>query len=231
MLQRTILRASRQAARRTPAFAPLRQPFGVTRVAVTPALRWYADVAPAKEGEAAEKKEAEDAQPAANDEAAKLKEQIEKKDKEIIELKDKYLRSVADFRNLQERTARETKAAKDFAIQRFARDLVESVDNLDRALGTVPAEKLKSDNADLIALHDGIKMTDTILINTLKKHGLERFDPSETGEKFDPNVHEAVFQAPQPDKEDGCCFHTQQKGFKLNGRVLRPAKVGVVKNA
>jgi molecular chaperone GrpE len=145
-------------------------------------------------------------------------------------MQDKYLRSVADFRNLQERTKREIQAAKDFAIQRFARDLVESVDNLDRALGTVPADKLK-DNADLSALHDGIKMTDGILINTLKKHGLERFDPSESGEKFDPNVHEAVFQAPQPDKEDGICFHTQQKGFKLNGRVLRPAKVGVVKNA
>lgn len=151
----------------------------------------------------------------------------------MVVLQDKYLRSVADFRNLQERTKRETQAAKDFAIQRFARDLVESVDNLDRALGTVPADKLKAGegNSDLIALHDGIKMTDGILINTLKKHGLERFDPSEAGEKFDPNVHEAVFQAPQPDKEDGSCFHTQQKGFKLNGRVLRPAKVGVVKNA
>jgi len=197
-------------------------------VASTPAFRWYSDATEApKEGESAEKK---DAAPA-NDEAAKQKAELEKKDKEIVELKDKYLRSVADFRNLQERTKREIQGAKDFAIQRFARDLVESVDNLDRALGTVPADKLKGDNSDLIALHDGIKMTDTILINTLKKHGLERFDPSESGEKFNPNVHEAVFQAPQPDKEDGICFHTQQKGFMLNGRVLRPAKVGVVKNA
>ena len=80
-------------------------------------------------------------------------------------------------------------------------------------------------------MHDGLKMTDNILMNTLKKHGLERFDPSVAGEKFDPNIHEAVFQTPQPDKEDGICFHTQQKGFMLNGRVLRPAKVGVVKNA
>ncbi|KAH7392717.1 mitochondrial co-chaperone-like protein GrpE [Pyrenochaeta sp. MPI-SDFR-AT-0127] len=226
MLQRTILRASRQAARRTPAFAPLRQQLNVTRAAASPAIRWYSDAPAAKEGEAAEKKD-----DTSSNETTQLKEQVEKKDKEIVELKDKYLRSVADFRNLQERTKRETQAAKDFAIQRFARDLVESVDNLDRALGTVPAEKLKGDNKDLIALHDGIKMTDTILINTLKKHGLERFDPSEAGEKFDPNIHEAVFQAPQPDKEDGSCFHTQQKGFKLNGRVLRPAKVGVVKNA
>lgn len=146
---------------------------------------------------------------------------------------DKYLRSVADFRNLQERTKREIQAAKDFAIQRFARDLVESVDNLDRAIGTVPPEKLKGENQnqELVAFHDGIRMTENILMTTLKKHGLERFDPSMEGERFDPNIHEAVFQAPQPDKEDGSCFHTQQKGFKLNGRVLRPAKVGVVKNA
>jgi len=230
MLQRTILRASRQqAARSIRSFAPLRQPSAITRAAATPAIRWYSDAPAAKEGETAEKKEGE--APAANGEVTQLKEALEKKDKEVIDLKDKYLRSVADFRNLQERTQREIKAAKDFAIQRFARDLVESVDNLDRALGTVSEDKLKSDNTDLIALHDGIKMTDSILISTLKKHGLERFDPSEQAEKFDPNVHEAVFQAPQPDKEDGTCFHTQQKGFRLNGRVLRPAKVGVVKNA
>lgn len=74
-------------------------------------------------------------------------------------------------------------------------------------------------------------MTETILMQTLKKHGLERFDPSAEAEKFNPNIHEAVFQAPQADKEEGTVFFTQQKGFTLNGRVLRPAKVGVVKNS
>ena len=68
-------------------------------------------------------------------------------------------------------------------------------------------------------------------MQTLKKHGLERVDPSKDLEKFDPNRHEAVFMAPQPDKEDGVVFHTQEKGFTLNGRVLRAPKVGVVKNA
>ena len=77
------------------------------------------------------------------------------------------------------------------------------MDNLDRALATVPAEKLSPDNSDLVTLHDGLKMTDTILMNTLKRHGLERFDPSAEAEKFDPNVHEAVFPTPQPDNEDG----------------------------
>lgn len=82
MLQRTILRASRQAARRTPAFAPLRQQPLVTRTAAIPAIRWYSDAPAPKEGEAAEKKE-----DASSDEATKLKEQVEKKDKEIVELK------------------------------------------------------------------------------------------------------------------------------------------------
>jgi molecular chaperone GrpE len=71
-------------------------------------------------------------------------------------------------------------------------------------------------------------MTENILMSTLEKHGLERMNPD--GEKFNPNEHEATFMAPQPDKEDGSVFHVQQKGFKLNGRVLRAAKVGVVKN-
>lgn len=146
---------------------------------------------------------------------------------------DKYLRSVADFRNLQERTKREVQAARDFALQKFARDLLDSVDNLDRALATVPAAALAGEaaNADLVALHGGLKMTEGILMGVLKKHGLERVDPAAEGAKFDPNTHEAVFQAPQPGKEDGTVFHTQQKGFTLNGRVLRAAKVGVVKNS
>lgn len=111
----------------------------------------------------------------------------------------------------------------------------------------VPADALKEGtNAELKTLYDGLKMTETILMNTLKKHGLERTDP--IGDKFDPNLHEATFMTPQPGKEDNVIFHTQQKGFILNGRVLRvclaplvtlfisltvsqAAKVGVVKNS
>lgn len=148
-------------------------------------------------------------------------------------LQDKCLRSIADFRNLQERTQREVKTAREFAISKFAKDLVESVDNLDRALGTVPQEKLKAaekseDLQDLANFYDGLKMTETILMQTLQKHGLERLSPE--GDKFNPNEHEATFMAPQEGKEDNTVFFVQQSGFKLNGRVLRAAKVGVVKN-
>jgi len=140
---------------------------------------------------------------------------------------------VADFRNLQDRTARDMKAARDFAIQGFAKDLVDSVDNLDRALVMVPEEKLAAPDKteaqqDLANLYDGLKMTETLLMATLRKHGLERFDP--VGDKFNPNEHEATFMTPVPDKEHNTVFHVQQKGFKLNQRVLRAAKVGVVNN-
>lgn len=126
-------------------------------------------------------------------------------------MQDKWKRQIAEFRNLQTQTKREVQAAKDFALQRFAKDLLDSVDNLDRALGAVPQEKL-SDNQELKTLYDGLKMTETILMNTLAKHGLERFDPAENSDKFDPNRHEATFQTPQPDKQDGTVFFTQSKG-------------------
>ncbi|KAL9001335.1 MAG: hypothetical protein Q9169_000226 [Polycauliona sp. 2 TL-2023] len=173
------------------------------------------------------------------------KKELDAKNREIIDLKDRYLRSVADFRNLQDRTKRDVQSARDFAIQKFAADLIESVDNLDRALGTVPPSKLapqnsdpdtppesKEYNKDLANLYDGLKMTESILMGTLKKHGMERFDPSEgEGEMFNPNLHEATFQTKVDGKEDGKVFMTQQKGFLLKGRVLRAAKVGVVKNS
>lgn len=74
---------------------------------------------------------------------------------------------------------------------------------------------------DLRNLYDGLKMTERIMMETLKKHGLERFDPSESGERFDPNLHEAMFMTKMEGKEDGSVFVTQQKGFRLNGRVIR----------
>ncbi|KAL5336447.1 GrpE-domain-containing protein [Aspergillus crustosus] len=165
--------------------------------------------------------------------------ELEDKKKEVVELKDKYVRSVADFLNLQERTKREMENARNFAIQRFAADLLESIDNFDRALLAVPGDKLSAakneENKDLLDLVDGLKMTQHILLNTLQKHGLQQFNPSEPADdgkpqKFDPNRHEATFMTKVEGKENGEIMYTQSKGFTLNGRVLRAAKVGVVKN-
>ncbi|TVY35459.1 GrpE protein-like protein, mitochondrial [Lachnellula occidentalis] len=236
MIQRTLLRQTRalsSSIRSAPRTAISRPQFlPANRLSARPlaSARWYATEPEAKkDSEAAEgKTEAKAEDP--------IKKDLETKEREIIDLKDKYVRSVAEFRNLQERTKRDMQAAKDFAIQKFAKDLVDSVDNLDRALSMVPEEKLnapeKSEHLqDLVSLYEGLKMTEGILMSTLKKHGLERFDPSVEGEKFNPNEHEATFMTPMEGKEDNTVFLTQQKGFKLNGRILRAAKVGVVKNS
>ena len=103
------------------------------------------------------------------------------------------------------------------------------MDNLDRALTTVPAEALEAregegaagPNQDLVNLHDGLRMTERVMMQALAKHGLERYDPAEKEERFDPNLHEASFMAPMQGKEDGAVFTTIQKGFVLNGRVIR----------
>ncbi|EAL93598.1 hypothetical protein KXW98_000238 [Aspergillus fumigatus] len=212
------------------------QLLSVRPVVRQPTYRFYSTENQAQNAEKAEAKENEAAEESPEE---SLRKELEAKEKEIVDLKDKYMRSVADFLNLQERTKRDMENARNFAIQRFAVDLLESIDNFDRALLAVPAEKLKAEvtesNKELMDLVSGLRMTQNILLNTLKKHGLERFDPSEPAEdgkpqKFDPNVHEATFMTKVEGKEDGDIIHTQTTGFKLNGRVLRAAKVGVVKN-
>ncbi|KAI1388890.1 GrpE-domain-containing protein [Hypoxylon trugodes] len=246
MLKQALSRSSRaiSSSSRTIAQRPIIRsqfspaPLNSLRSGLPTSTRWYSDQtesAAKKEGEGPTSQvEAKDGETvnAPSDAEAELKKKLETKEKEVVDWKDKYLRSVADFRNLQDRTQREMKAARDFAIQKFAKDLVDSVDNLDRAL-TMGQEKIKATaeenkNEDLMNFYEGVKMTETNMLQTLAKHGLERFDPE--GEKFNPNEHEATFMTPIPDKEDNTVFHVQQKGFKLNGRVLRAAKVGVVKS-
>ncbi|KAK5073074.1 GrpE, mitochondrial [Lithohypha guttulata] len=193
--------------------------------------RWQSTEAAKSE----ESKDSSDTQaaPQSSDEVAALKQEIEKKNKEVIDMKDKYLRSVAEYRNLQDRTQRDSANARNFAIQKFATDILDSIDNLDRALGSVPEAAVSSDgNPDLLNLYNGLRMTEKILMQTLEKHGLSKYDPLEReGKKFDPNLDEATFFAKQEGRNDGEVFYTQQKGYTLNKRVIRASKVGVVKNS
>jgi hypothetical protein len=125
--------------------------------------------------------------------------------------------------------------ARNFAIQRFAKDLLDSIDNFDRALLAVPEDKLSAEkteeNKDFLELVSGLKMTQHILLTTLQKHGLERFDPGEKvdgkAQKFDPNLHEATFMAKSEGLEDGDVMFVQSKGFTLNGRVLRVSTTAI----
>ncbi|KAI3404045.2 mge1 [Candida oxycetoniae] len=157
---------------------------------------------------------------------AELREKLEKKDKDLAAMRNHYTQAKADFRHLQETTKIEKQKAKDFALQKFAKELLESLDNFDLALGHVKAETLKS-NEEVKNLYDGVDMTRNIFEKTLAKFGVSKIEPLD--QPFDPNLHEATFEVSHPDKVPGTVFFVQQNGYTLNDRVLRPAKVGVVK--
>lgn len=162
-----------------------------------------------------------------NAEVAALTAQLEEKAKLIAELKvrpsprpllpphshlppqDARLRALADFENLQKISTREKANAKDFALTSFARDLVASIDILNLALNSVPAPRIAL-NADLVQLHQGVTMTKKEIERVLKRHGVVAFDP--TGEAFDPNKHDALYQAPVPGKEPGSVLECQEIG-------------------
>ena len=146
----------------------------------------------------------------------------------------------ADFLNLQRNSAREKEQTRDFAITRFAGDLLETVDVLSLALKSVPPEALtppaeapqpngtKGHDAHLRDLHQGVEITQRQLLSTLFKYNVKPFDP--TGDVFDPNLHEALYQAPIPGKTPGTIVDCQKIGYKIKDRVLRAASVGVVQD-
>jgi len=163
--------------------------------------------------------------------------------------------------NLQRNAAREKEQTRDFAITRFASDLLETVDVLGIALKSVPQAALassstpvpatssdadnpstppssdtpssdtllpKTHEAYLQELHTGVEMTQRLLLQTLFKYHVKPFDP--TGDRFDPNFHEALYQAPIPGKEPGTVIDCQKVGYKIKDRVLRAAQVGVAQD-
>jgi molecular chaperone GrpE len=140
------------------------------------------------------------------------------------EFKDKLLRTLAEMENLRRRTEREVADAKAYAVTSFARDMLGSADNLRRGLENVP-ESAKSGDAALNALIEGVELTERELLKTLERHGVRKIDPQ--GEKFDPNLHQAMFEAPDAEVAKGMVSKVVQTGYKIGERVLRPALVGV----
>jgi molecular chaperone GrpE len=153
----------------------------------------------------------------------------------------------ADFLNLQRNAAREKEQTRDYAISRFAGDLLETVDVLSMALKSVPSEAVDSPSTSsgsqhpndtssspplpkthatyLRELQTGVEITHRLLLQTLFKYQIKPFDP--TGDQFDPNHHEALYQAPVPGKEPGTIIDCQKTGYLIKDRVLRAAQVGV----
>ncbi|MGD9508135.1 MAG: nucleotide exchange factor GrpE [Geminicoccaceae bacterium] len=145
------------------------------------------------------------------------------------ELKDRLLRTLAEMENLRQRTQREIEETRKFAVTGFARDLLEVGDNLGRALAAVPAEA-RAQSEFMKNLVQGVEMTERSLQNALEKHQVRRVSPQK-GEKFDHNVHQAMFEVPTSDLAPGSVAEVIQDGYVIADRLLRPALVGVAKAA
>lgn len=155
-----------------------------------------------------------------SDEAAELDALKAERD----DLKDKWMRALADAENARKRSDRDRKEAENYGGSKLARDLLPVYDNMKRAIES--AEKLGVDSDDLKAMIEGVELTMRELVNVFRKHGIEPISPKE-GDKFDPQLHQAMFEAPVPGTKAGDIIQVAAEGFMLHDRLLRPAQVGV----
>ena len=143
------------------------------------------------------------------------------------DLRDKLLRTLAEMENLRRRTAREVADAELRGITAFARDMIGVADNMRRALDTVTPEVRDNADAAVKALIEGVELTERELLKALEKNKVRQFNPQR--EKFDPHLHQAIFEVPDASVPAGSVVQVVQPGYMLGERVLRPAMVGVSK--
>ena len=142
------------------------------------------------------------------------------------QLKDQLLRALADTENMRRRSEREASNVRKYGHTPFARDLVGAIDNLARVVESAP-ENLAQADETVKSLITGIQLSWTELQSVIEKHGIKRVEP--LGEKFDYNLHQAMFEVPTNDQPSGMVLEVVQHGYVLHDRLLRPAMVGVSK--
>jgi molecular chaperone GrpE len=147
--------------------------------------------------------------------------------KEAADLKDRLLRTLAEMENLRRRTDKEVADARIYGVTNFARDILAVADNMERALKALDDEIREKADAGVKALLDGVELTERELIKAMEKHGISRLEPQ--GQKFDPNLHQAMFEIPDASVPAGTVVQVVQPGYKIGERVLRPALVGISK--
>lgn len=148
-----------------------------------------------------------------------LQEKIEKLEEEVKASEDKYLRLYAEFENFKRRKNQEIETNNIYKSQKVITEILPSLDNLERAL------QVDSDNEEVKALRKGVEMVYEGILNALKSEGVEVVETENV--QFDPNIHHAVMQDEDSEKESGAILDTFQKGYKLKDRVIRPAMVKV----
>lgn len=153
-------------------------------------------------------------------ENADLKKLLEEKEKEVTANYDKYLRAVAELDNYKKRAAKEKVDTIKYGNEELIRDILPFVDSLDRAME-------HTGGSEVDAFKDGLKLIQEQLLFCLKKHGVERIES--IGHDFDPNFHEAMMQSDSEKHEENKVINEMERGYLLNGRLLRPSKVCVCK--
>lgn len=141
------------------------------------------------------------------------------------DFRDKFMRALADAENSRKRADKDRKDAEEYGGAKLSRDLLPIHDNLERAIEAGG----ETSDAESKALVDGVELTMRELLNVFRKHGIETIAP-EIGDRFDPKVHQAMFEAPLPGTKGGDIIQVSAKGFMLYDRLLRPAQVGVSSN-
>jgi len=141
------------------------------------------------------------------------------------EFKDRLLRTLAEMENLRRRAEREVADAKIYGVTSLARDMLTFADNLRRAVESVPAEAREKAVVPWKTLIEGIELTERDFLSRLGRFGVKKLEPQ--GTKFDPNLHEALFEVPDETVPNGTVVQVVEDGYAIGDRVLRPAKVGV----
>jgi molecular chaperone GrpE len=160
-------------------------------------------------------------------EAERVAALVEQLAREASDNKDKLLRSLAEMENMRRRTDRQVADAREYGITAFARDVLAVADNMNRALSAIDPQLRATADAGLKSLLEGVELTERELHKVLEKHGVKKFEPN--GEKFDPNLHQAMYEVPDPSLPNGTVAQVVQAGYMIGERVLRPALVGVAK--
>lgn len=167
---------------------------------------------------------AADSERAGADSDAELLRQIESLQQSLEAAREQELRAMAEAQNLRRRAERDIEAAHKFALEKFVAALLPVVDNLERALAAIDHDDDKSR-----ALGEGVELTHKALLDVLRQHQVEVNDPAGSG--FDPDLHEAVATVPHPELPANTVVEVLQRGYTLNGRLVRPAMVVVSQGA
>ena len=133
------------------------------------------------------------------------------------------MRALADSENTRRRAIKDREDASKYAVQSFAKDLLDFSDNFHRALAAIPAEL--HDDERIASVISGLEAMDANLLKSFEKHGIRKIEPLD--EPFNPNFHEVMFEAPIPGKPGGIVIQVVEAGYVLNDRLLRAAKVGI----